>query len=146
LPNPIDSLKRLPWGATLRTAAIVVAIAIVLEWAVVLALGSLVQVDSPGFGGLLSPGVLLMLPLLGGAALGVATTELWRRQNNNYLSINITWTLIGSVVMLLTLRWLLDKHFFGALLPPALFSEPSSVLLMGLIIGGFWRSWRDRLF
>jgi len=112
----------------------------------VLALGSSVDFNSSGFGGLLSPGLLVMLPLLGGAVLGVATTELWRRQNNNYLSVNITWTLIGSVIILLTLRWLLDRYFFEVLLPPALFSEPSSVLLMGLIVGGFWRSWRDRLF
>ena len=84
------------------------------------------------------------MTLLGGPILGVATTELWRRQNNDYLSTDIVWTLLGSVTMLLILRWLLAKYFFGSLLPPALMSEPSSVMLMGLILGGFWRFWSDR--
>lgn len=82
--------------------------------------------------------------LLGGALLGIATTELWRRQNNGYLAINLAWTLIGSTTLLLILRWLLAKYFFGALLPPTLLSEPSSVVIMGMVIGGFWRSWSAR--
>lgn len=139
MPNPINSLKQLPWGATLRTAAIVVVGIVAIEWAIVLAMGGLAQLSS------LSSGLLLAMTLLGGALLGVVTTELWRRQNNNYLAPDIAWTLIGSVTLLLILRWLLAKYFFGALLPPALLSEPSSVLLMGMVIGGFWRSWGDRL-
>ena len=139
MPNPINSLKQLPWGATLRTSAIVVAGVVAIEWAIVLALGGLEQLNN------LSPGVLLAMTLLGGALLGMATTELWRRQNNNYLAADIGWTLIGSVTMLLILRWLLAKYFFGTLLPPALLSEPSSVLLLGMVIGGFWRSWIHRI-
>ena len=134
MPNPINSLKQLPWGATLRTAAIVVAGVIAIEWVMVLAIARL---------GIPS-GLILSVTFLGGPFLGVATTELWRRQHNNYLAPDMVWTLIGSITMLLILRWLLAKYFFGALLPPALLSEPSSVLLMGMIIGGFWRFWSSR--
>lgn len=112
---------------------------VAIEWAIVLALGGLEQLSK------ISSGLLLAMTLLGGAFLGVTTTELWRRRNNNYLPSDIAWTLIGSVTLLLILRWLLAKYFFGALLPPDLLSEPSSLLLMGLVIGGFWRSWSDRL-
>lgn len=135
MPNPIHSLKQLPWGATLRTAAIVVAGVILFEWLIVLAV-----VRLPGFSELAS-GLLPFMALLGGPILGVATTELWRHQNNNYLAADAVWTLIGSVTILLILRWLFAKYFFGALLPPAFLSEPSSLLLMGMILGGFWRFW-----
>lgn len=138
MPNPINSLKQLPWGATLRTAAITVAGIIAIEWAIIFALGGIAGLSQ------LSPVLLMAMTLLGGPILGVATTELWRRQNNNYLATDIVWTLLGSVTMLLILRWLLAKYFFGSLLPPALMSEPSSVMLMGLILGGFWRFWSDR--
>lgn len=138
MPNPINRLKQLPWGATLRQATIVVVGVVAIEWAIVLAVGGLAGLNN------LSSGLLLAMSLLGGACLGVATTELWRYQNNNYLETHIVWTLIGSVTMLLILRWLLAKYFFGALLPPALLSEPSSVLLMGMVMGGFWRFWGDR--
>lgn len=109
-----------------------------IEWAIVLAIGGVAKL-SP-----ISPGLSMAMTLLGGALLGVASTELWRRQNNHYLASNIAWTLIGSVTILLSLRWLLATYFFSTLLPPALLSEPSSVLLMGLVIGGFWRAWSDR--
>lgn len=116
-----------------------VAGVVAIEWAIVLAMGGVSKVSN------ISPGLFMAMELLGGALLGVATTELWQRQNSNHLAADITWTLIGSVTLLLILRWLLAKYFFGALLPPALLSEPSSVLLMGMVIGGFWRSWSDRI-
>lgn len=124
----------------------VVAAMVLMEWLIV-ALSHQLAKGDPSLALLwITPRMLLLLSLLGGGIMGWATTELWLyRQRSKFLQPATVWTLVGSLVIVLSLRWLLAQFLAGTLLPPALLTDLTSSLLMCLILGGFWRFWRDRL-
>jgi hypothetical protein len=140
-------LQNLPWAATLRTAALVVLAAVLLEWALEFALKSLEPVELRSLGtGPIPQWLYSLMGLLAGPLLGAATTELWcYRQRSSYVPPDLVWTLVGSLLMVLSLRWLLGQFAFQALLPPAILTDVSPTLAMGIAVGGFWRVWSDRL-
>jgi zinc transporter ZupT len=144
LSNPIRDLQNQPWAATLRTAALVVLAAVLLEWALEFALQAMAPPANEG--PMLPAWLLVLLGILAGPILGAATTELWcYQQRSRYLSPELVWTLVGSLLMVLSFRWLLGKFVFQTLLPPAILTEVSGTLAMGIAVGGFWRVWSDRL-
>lgn len=159
MPNPINDLRKLPWGATLRIAAIVVIVALGIEWGMEIIAqtqaGSLTDLGLQGNSQLAVstawtsriPGWLMMLiKLFRGLALGLATAELWRyQQNGNSPSNTLAWTLVGSLLIALTVLWILRKYAFAALLPAVVLTDIDEITPMGIILGSFWRSWIWRL-
>lgn len=159
MSNPLRDLQNLPWAATLRTAALVVLAAVLMEWALEFAIQAMAsRAISPDPGqvidplelrslgaGSIPPWLYLLMGLLAGPLLGAATTELWcHRQRSRYAPPDLVWTLVGSLLMVLSLRWLLGQFAFQTLLPPAILTELSPTLAMGIAVGGFWRVWSDR--
>ena len=124
----------------------VTAAMVLIEWLIIALSLQLFRGDPNQQFAWLTPRTQLLLNLLGGGLMGWATTELWLyRQRSPYLQPAIVWTLVGSLVIVLSLRWLITQLPAAGLLPPALMTDLTSSLLMCLILGGFWRFWRDRL-
>ncbi|NJN31760.1 MAG: hypothetical protein HC824_16035 [Synechococcales cyanobacterium RM1_1_8] len=140
MPNPIRDLKQLPWSRAFQSAIAIVTGAVLLEWLV--AQGAERSPVLASAAQLLFQSSFSTITLVAsGAALGIATAELWCFQQRSGLSQPaIAWTLVGSLILALFVRWLLSL-VFGSLLPPALLTEPSMVTVMGIVIGAFWRSW-----
>jgi hypothetical protein len=143
LSDPIRDLKQLPWSHTLRVAAIVAIAGLLLDWLLDFGLNhSPAVLTGLGFffASRISPLTLCAL----GMALGISSTELYLRQPQApMLSLGVTWTLVGSLLLVLMGRWLLG-FAFGNLLPPALVTNVEYVSLIGIVIGAFWRTWWRR--
>lgn len=143
MSDPIRDLKQLPWSHTLRVAAIVAIAGLLLDWLLDFGLNhspAVLTGLSFFFASRISPLTLCAL----GMALGISSTELYLRQPQApMLSLGVTWTLVGSLLLVLMGRWLLG-FAFGNLLPPALVTNVEYVSLIGIVIGAFWRTWWRR--
>lgn len=160
MSDPIRDLKKLPWSETLRIAAIVVVGLIFLEWAVELiaqhwVFGKDANLDENTLleefqrtvrFRWISPQNGWLFGFLGAPAMGIAATELWRyRQNTTYVDQTIGWTLVGSLLVVTSIRWILKNYIFASLLPSPLFTDLTFPMLMGIILGVFWRDIAQRL-
>ncbi|MBE9179880.1 peptide chain release factor 1 [Oculatella sp. LEGE 06141] len=132
--NPLQRLKYLPWFALLQVAALTILLAFLAELLVWVGYTQVDLIQSV-FNILFAPplGLLVIVAI----AAGIGTLSVWLLEvTQPKLSINsgILWALVFCLIVMVAIKSLLQL--------PSVFISLNQVLLIGILVGVFWRGRR----